>query len=271
MMISSIVSKLIIEKQGSLGEEKISINGIPQLIFCVVKNLPFDMVVSSSSLDLNKSLSAKLFYDFAEGEEMKEVEMLHSSPMEYKIQCNESGDSAVISIRILTLSSQHEGTRFRIRIRTIDQKTEENVDVFSQMIRVVSKRSQVQKRKFEVAFQTEVAEVPEVTSPSKRTSFDQISASLSNLEKLQLEHHKLLQQLLAIKTQPTIVQPSPVPLESASDDFEQELQTFLNVYKKIPMEQRRDKVRNVLKDVPKPRCLDEFIKVYYSEKKKPTI
>jgi len=267
MMISSIVNKLVIEKQGSLGEEKISINGIPQLIFCVVKNLPFDMVVSSSSLDLNKSLSAKLFYDFAEGEEMKEVEMLHSSPMEYKIQCNESGDSAVISIRILTLSSQHEGTRFRIRIRTIDQKTEENVDVFSQMIRVVSKRSQVQKRKFEVAFQTEVAEVPEVTSPSKRTSFDQISASLSNLEKLQLEHHKLLQQLLTIKTQP-IVQP---PLESTSDDFEQELQTFLNVYKKIPMEQRRDKVRNVLKEVPKPRCLDEFIKVYYSEKKKPTI
>jgi len=248
-------NRLVLDKQESLAVDHISRNGFSKDLYFVAKNIPFNLHVSSS-LNLNQApIVAKLYYDFDRLEDQKEVETLKNNPLHYTAHVNETGDRAVLEVRISVLSSQHEGAFFRIRLSVKDPKNNEEVVNFSLPIKVISKRNQVRR----MIEKQEVQPTEPLPAP-KRTSSDMITDALTRLEEQQREQAKLLKQLLIQKntSKPTAA--------DTEDDFESAFKKFINAYQKVPSEERPSKIRKVIKQTQinpaEAQSLSDFVSIY---------
>jgi hypothetical protein len=258
---------LIIEKQESLAQDKFTKNGCTKELHVVAKNIPFSLHVASS-VNLNEHpLHAALCYDFENESDQKEVETLKCTPLEYIAHVSDSGEKANVEIRIAVLSSQHEGANFRIKLSVKDPRTSKLVHVFTSPLKVISKRNQV-KKMLERKEITHVEPLP----PPKRTSSDTITEALHRLEEQQREQAKLLQQLVGqkkgLKSSSEFNFAAPAAIPDPEDmDFDAAFLKFLNTYKKIPAEERPNKVRKLLKTSPHQdsQTLSEFVNIYSCE------
>lgn len=260
----------VIEKQESLAQVTFTKNGVIKDLHLVAKNISFTIHVKSE-FNLNGApISAKLYYDFDDGEkEPREVETLKVTPLEYTSHVNESGDRAAFELRIGVLSSQHEGAYFRVKLSATDTTTNKTFHVFSQPIKIISKRTQVKKilEKFQQP-QPQVSSpqsspLPsfETTSPV-RTSNEALALAIRKLEEQQREQSHLLKELCGRVTQP-VSQTISDPSES---DFETAFKNFVLAYSKLPVEERPKKLRKVLKnDQEITTRANDFIDLYCSE------
>jgi hypothetical protein len=256
-----------IEKQESLATEKVSKNGRTMDLHYVAKNIAFTIYVAAT-FDLNQSpISAKLIYDYDNGEQ-REVETLKNAPLEYLAHVDDSGYKAAVECKLGVLSSQHEGAFFRIKFFAVDPLSNTVLEEYSQPLKVISKRNQVkkqmEKRKSAVATKTEAQTHPS-TPPSpapvsgavKRAAGSDVAIqdTLQRMEEAQREHFRLLQQLLQKQTE------APQTPQVKDDDFESAFINFLTAYKKLPVEERPNKIRRVLKSMDESATenLSEFV------------
>jgi len=184
--------------------------------------------------------------------------------MTYKSFVSAAGDRATIEIRLLVLTSQHEDSLFRVKVAVTSQQ-EQTFEVISEPIRVVSKPSQVHKKRRTGASTVEITAppTPTVTCGSKRSApsnQDSVLEALQRMEDQQLEQRKLIEQLLL---QQQTSSSSPKTFSFIDDgDFISAFQTFLNAYNKIPIEERPNKLRKaVLSNQTASDSLADFVSV----------
>lgn len=255
--------RLVLEKQESLAVDRFSRNGVTKDLYFVAKNIPFNVHVYST-LNLNTHpLGAKLFYDFDLEEDQKEVETLKVDPLQYTAHVNDTGDRAVVEVRISVLSSQHEGAFFRIKLSTNDPKTGE-VSTFTQPLKVISKRQQVRR----MLEKNELQATEPLPTP-KRTSSEMITEALTRLEEQQREQAKLLKMLVAQKAQ-AVTEQQPIKQQTNDElDFETAFKRFLQAYQKLPSEERPSKIRKVVKQVQtntsESQSLHDFVNTYAAD------
>lgn len=261
---NQMASPLVIEKQESLASDKFAKNGKNKVLHIVAKNIPFVINVAST-VNLNQSpINCKVYYDWDTEDDMKEVDTLKSSPIEYTSHVNPNGLKAVVEIRLGVLSSQHEQAYFRIKLSNAAGHA------WSQPIKVISKRNQVRKMlaKNEIA----PANVNMSALPvPKRTVADSISETLARLEQQQKEQAALLQQLVASnKSSSSSLQPvtSNYSIPDPSDmDFEVAFAAFLKSFSKVPCEERPQKLRKAFSNINhcEAQDLQEFVTAYHTE------
>jgi len=264
---------IFIEKQESLAHDKFATKGTSKEVHILAKNIPFVIHVGGNDINLNNSpLNAKLYYDFEEETDQKEVELLkQSSPIDYVAHVNGTGDKAAVEVRLSVLSSQHEGAFFRIKFSATDVVTGISVDTFSHPIKVISKRNQVKK----MLERNEVIPA-EPIPPSKRTSSDIIADALLRLEEQQRDQGRLLQQLMTERQTAQSARSSKdfhpiqhsVSIPDPNDmDFDAAFKRFLDAYKKIPAEDRPFKIRKTMKTASEldSQSLGEFVNIYNNE------
>eukprot|EP01114_Cavostelium_apophysatum_P016425 TRINITY_DN4669_c0_g1_i1.p1 TRINITY_DN4669_c0_g1~~TRINITY_DN4669_c0_g1_i1.p1 ORF type:complete len:318 (+),score=72.63 TRINITY_DN4669_c0_g1_i1:90-1043(+) len=242
--------QLIIEKQESLGQDRLSKNGITKDVFFVAKNIPFNVMVSSTVNLATNPITCRLFYDFAKESDLKEVETLKCQPMEYVSHVNETGDKATVEIRVNVLSSQHEGALFRLRFSVSDGK-KKGCEVFSHPIKIISKRAQVKR----MIAKNEVAPTEPIPGP-KRATTDQITDALSRLEQQQREQGQLIRMLLSQDhSAPLVKEPAsalsckrrcPEPSIDSESEFELAFRKMMDAYRRLPEEERPNKIRKTL-------------------------
>jgi hypothetical protein len=198
---------------------------------------------------------------------MKEVDTLKSIPMEYVSHVDEGGHRTVVEVRISVLSSQHEGSFFRVKFSVVDPQTKKTLEAFSHPLKIISKRNQV--RKMMAKSESVIVENPSALPP-KRTSSDQIAESLLRLEeqqRLQLNLLEALAQKTLSSSSGFVYQP-PSSLPDPDDmDFDVAFKNFLKAYKKISVEDRPSKLRKTMKSTASDDMdtLNDFINVYSSE------
>jgi hypothetical protein len=259
---------LLIEKQESLASDKFAKNGKNKVLHIVAKNIPFVLHVASS-VSLNQHpLHAKLYYDWDSELDVKEVDTLKSSPIEYTSHVNSTALKSVVELRLGVLSSQHEQAYFRIKLSTSVAET------WSQPIKVISKRNQVRKMlaKNEIApCNVNMSALP----VPKRTATDSIAETLVRLEQQQQEQALLLRQLVSSSSknsndsssnfQPITTQyVIPDPSEA---DFTTAFAAFLRSFKSIPVEDRPSKIRKAIFTLNDNDAqeLGEFVGCYHTE------
>jgi len=273
--MEEISRRFFIETQESLATDKFSRNGRGVDLHIVAKNISF-VIHIGSQFNLHLSpLSAKLIYDNEDDEnkEEREVEALKNSPLEYTSHVDESGRKAAVEAKISVLSSQHEGAFFRIKFSVVDPISQTILELYSQAIKVISKRNQV-KKMFERK-QTKMMETPStppviVTTNNnaslKRAASQQTSSDVSDiLVKMEQQHQeqmKLLKQLVA-KKDVEFVKPSVIIPDPDDMDFETAFANFLRAYNKIPQEDRVTKVRRVIKsNEDSIENISDFVAIY---------
>jgi len=254
------IPSFFIEKQESLAEDKFSRNGHTIELHLVAKNIAF-VISLASTFDLAKyPPTAKLIYDSISFEQdEKEVEAVKSTTLEILSHVDDTGFKAAVEVKVGVLSSQHEGSFFRVKFVARDPVTGLPLVDYSQPIKVISKRNQVKKimeRKEARAAKDDVKSptIPSTPQPivgvKRERSTDDLSDSLLRLEQQQQTQLAMLQQLLSKDT------PSPVKSDL---DFEAAFSNFLNAYKRLPTEERPSKIRRVLKDVDDKEEFSEFV------------
>jgi hypothetical protein len=254
----------VILRQDSLGKEKFSKNEIQKEVHVVAKNLPFVLEVGSDNINLHSArIYARLFYDADYDNEFKQVDYVKQEPMTYKSFVSANGDRATVEIRLMVLTSQHEDSLFRVKVGIVANDV--TYEVMSDPIRVVSKPSQVHKKR-----KTTSPASPELACPptpaaagTKRErvmavpASDAVLESLHRLEEQQREQRKIIEQLLTQKTSSEPTQRSA----DTNDDFETAFQKLLNAYNKIPSEERPQKLRRVISNTPETDTITDFISV----------
>jgi len=261
------MQKIIVEKQESLAQDKFAKNGRTKQLHIIAKNIPFSIHVAST-INLNESpLHGVLYYEFEKEEDQKEVETLKCQPLTFTAKVNDKGDKASVEIRISELSSHHDGAFFRIKFSVADPNTNKMFHTFTQPIKVISKRNQVKK----MLERHEVSHVEPLPTP-KRTSSDVITEALLRLEEQQKEQGEILRQLVASKNSAPTENYHPIrsshKIPDPSDmDFEEAFQRFLNSWRHVPVEERTNKMRKVMKTntEEESQSLSEFVNFYTSE------
>jgi len=154
------------------------------------------------------------------------------------------------------LSSQQEGSFFRIVLSTVDA-TGKLVEAVSHPIKVVSKKLQI--RRLLAKQETAVAETP--LPPPKRTSADIVTDALTRLEQQQKEHTKLLQQLLFQQ------QSSHKSKPEDEAEFDSNFRRFLGSFQKIAPEERPNKFRKTISSLsgPEAQVFGEFLTTAMSD------
>jgi len=154
------------------------------------------------------------------------------------------------------LSSQQEGSFFRIVLSTVDS-TGKLVEAVSHPIKVVSKKLQI--RRLLAKQETAVAETP--LPPPKRTSADIVTDALTRLEQQQKEHTKLLQQLLFQQ------QSSHKSKPEDEAEFDSNFRRFLGSFQKIAPEERPNKFRKTISSLsgPEAQVFGEFLTTAMSD------
>jgi len=216
-------------------------------------------------------LEAKLLYDFDKPEDSKmEVSYVKHQPLEYKVNISESGLKAIVEIKIKVLTSQHEDMLFRIRFSAVDPVTNLEFQVFSEPIKVISKLTQLSKKKD-----------PVLAKQSKRTSNDQIAISLEKLERQQYEHSRALEVIKNALIDPHshhsltnsshLVSLSPLSHNSnPSIDFDVAFKNFIFALHRLPPEEKHDRIFNVIHSIT-PKDADrlfEFTEIIGSSPKR---
>jgi hypothetical protein len=223
-----------ISRHNTLEQEKIYQNGTQKQVHAVIKNLPFDIELSSRDLaHLNfhtHTIEARLLYD---DEEEKEVHFVKVPPIEYNCQVNKAGDRAIVSTKLSVLSSQHEDMLFRIKFVAMGSGRQ----VISEAIKVVSKPAQLKKNRAR-------------PRAKKRTLNDSVLDSLGRIEGQQLVQKKMLDSLMQTLTSlMTTASPSPAkkvkvgpPSKKASELFEEHLVGLIGAYNMVSTNEERAEV-----------------------------
>jgi hypothetical protein len=207
-------------------------------------------------------VEARLLYDTAGGDE-KQVDFVKSSPMEYACKINPKGDSVTVDMKLAVLSSQHEDMFFRVKFSV----KATSLSVISDPIKVVSKPAQLKKNR------------DSMRRGTKRTFNDTLKESLARIEAAQRDQQSMIGSLLqtfAIHSLPTSALPQPKssqpPLKktklgeskpqlisfpsltvsttvptSKAELFEAHLLGLIAAYHDIPMEERAETVRKVVR------------------------
>lgn len=253
------IPSFCIEKQESLAEDKFSRNGQTIDLHLVAKNIAFVINVAAT-FDLAKyPPTAKLIYDSPSFEQdEREVEAVKSASLEILSHVDETGFKAAVEVKVGVLSSQHEGSYFRVKFLARDPVTGLPLVDFSQPIKVISKRNQVKKimerKEAKMAKEDKTPKSPSTPLPitgikRERTS-DDVADALVRLEMQQQIQMAMLEQLLATKQQPS-------PPEN--EEFETAFGTFLSAFKKLPSEERPSKIRKVMKTMVEKEEFSEFM------------
>jgi len=213
--------QLVIISQGDVANEHFSKNGVTKQVRVVVKNLVFNMEVSSS-VDLTKcNLEARLLYDFDREEDAKtalEVSYVKNEPLEYKVSLTDGGYKASVELRIKVLTSQHEDMLFRVRLSAVDPLSGTTFGVISQPIKVISKLTQLKGKS-----SNNLKEV----SPSikKRTTNDMIATTLTDIHRQLQEQNKYIHIIVHKLFSDSITQQPP----PRQDRDNEPLQTLSNI------------------------------------------
>lgn len=205
---------LVVSKQTSVSEERVTKRGKTTNVFVVVKNSPFQLGIALKNALANFNYLAfdmSLLYDmpgFA-----KEVAYVSTKPIDLKSSINDIGDEISFDVKIKVLSSHHEDNHFRLRVVVWDPNNDSfpQLVVLSHPIKVISKpmnqrkprgtkRTASQARlpkggaEFEEPSMTVATVVPEVQhSPA-------LEGSLSKLDLGQQELLRLVNQLVVGQT-----------------------------------------------------------------------
>jgi len=240
-------------------------NGVQKHIHVVVKNLNF-IVELGSNVDLTRCtpMECKLLYDIDKekmdksDEAKAEVAYVKSQPLEYKVNIGEGGLKAVAELKIKVLTSQHEDMLFRVKFSTVDSATNYEFHVYTEAIKVISKMTQVTKKKEAT-----------VTPMKKRTTNDMIAMTLEKLEKQQYEHSKALDMIKGA----IIDNHLPQLASTLSSEFESSLRSFITAYSKLTEEEKTDKISTFIQTLPikESEKLYEFLEVVESSPKKQKI
>jgi len=282
--------KLQITRQEDVTSEHFSIkNGISKQVHVVVKNLTFPIELSST-FDLSKAnMVARLLYDFdKEDEEKTLVPFVKSEPLDYKVNVLDGGLKASVELKIKVLTSQHEDMLFRVHFVATDPETRQELHVFSQPIKVISKVTQVKKGKEN--HQTGSPAPFKGTPTAKRTTSD-VSQTLEDFRRQQEEHTRLLllikRKLFGQEDSSGIASLSEsAELESLqlldegrvkqeTADFETSFRNFLAILHLMQPEEKQAKVDAFLSSLTAPESekLQEFISLLdssHTQKKRKT-
>lgn len=254
------IPSFFIEKQESLAEDKFSRNGKTIELHIVAKNIAFVINVGAT-FDLAKyPPTAKLIYDSPSYEtDEREVEAVKSSTLEILSHVDETGFKAAVEVKVGVLSSQHEGSYFRVKFLARDPITGLPLIDYSQPMKVISKRNQVKKimeRKEAKIAKEDKAQKSPAPAPAttlvgvkRERASDDVANSLVRLEMQQQIQMAMLEQLLAKDSAP----------KDTTMDFETAFGNFLNAYKNLPSEERPSKIRKVIKTVVDKEEFSEFV------------
>eukprot|EP01087_Luapelamoeba_hula_P009740 TRINITY_DN2543_c0_g1_i3.p1 TRINITY_DN2543_c0_g1~~TRINITY_DN2543_c0_g1_i3.p1 ORF type:complete len:451 (+),score=52.12 TRINITY_DN2543_c0_g1_i3:46-1353(+) len=249
--------KLLIARFASLENESIFSYGVNQIVHSVIKNVPFQVEITSPDHLLNfhnvPAMDCKLYYHVANDDEDKQVDFVKLSPIEYTTKTNGTGESITLEVKLNVLSSQHEDSYFKIKFWTRGS----NLSVTSPPIRVVSKMNQLKKCR------------EALRAGTKRTFNDMMKDTLQRIEEQQREQARTMATILE-KMAPDapkrarVVPSNPFssdfvssfassPIPAFSEDnrtpaakFESQLLDLIATYHAIPSSDRAATVRNAL-------------------------
>ena len=126
---------LLITQQEGLVQDSYNKNGRAGIFHVVAKNVPFHLHVTSLLDLILHPISAELVY------EEDNSAVLSPQPLQWAtvVKPGSKNFEAIVTVRVLVLSSQHQGSLFRVHLKCGEGSA------FSEPIRVISKRSQAQK------------------------------------------------------------------------------------------------------------------------------
>lgn len=156
-VVAAAGAQMVLLRQTSPTQERVSRNGLQKHVHVVVKNTPFLLQLaltgpvftgSGSVVDFKTMvLDVALLYD---SDSMKAVSFVKTKPLDFKPMVNERGDQVSLNTKIKVLTSQHEDMFFRVRVRALEPKTKHEflppIEVVSGPIKVISKPKQAKKR-----------------------------------------------------------------------------------------------------------------------------
>jgi len=294
-------ASIFVSQQDSIAQDAFTRNGISKDLHLIVKLVPFTLRVGSKNLNLKKmELSAKLYYDFDTEDSstpVREVETLKLNPLDYVCHVDENGTSLAMEMRIAVLTSAHEGAFFRVGVTATDKEDKtKTYQCFSAPIKVLSKRSQIRKilerqnnpdsslvspkaakslkRKRESEDCDITSIVPESPPNLNSSPITPYSSSSNNLQEVlqKLEEQQriqslLLQQVIQNQTLSQLISSNPANSTSNSTDLEQAFNSFLAVYQRASSEERKSKMRKVLKELDTSGLdsVTEFVDLYTTE------
>jgi len=257
-------SQLVIIRQSSLTIETVSKNGLQQRVYVVVKNQPFlvqvgllsSVRVDGQLVDFSRfQIEARLVYDC---EHFKEVDFVKLKPMDVKSHVSERGDQVTVEIRAKVLTSQLEDMLFRVRlsaIHPITKKRIEQLTVYSEPVKVVSKPEQVKRKKAPVVVAKKVSQ----PAPKKEPN-EVLSEALAKIEMTCSQQKILLSQISDTVHQHTNLLQNfhleEIPAQSCDKKRKQEpelspfeiaFNQFMAAYNNVENEERPAKIRSAMK------------------------
>ena len=108
-----------------------------------VKSKPWDLTLGSSSLAAVDFRKARISASLVDHETQEVVELRNAESLGFTLRPSANGKQCAVEVRIGVLSSQMEGALFAIRFTA--ESRGESLSVLSEPIRVVSKKSQLEK------------------------------------------------------------------------------------------------------------------------------
>ena len=235
-----------IVRQTSLAQEGTE-NPLRPAVHVVVKNQPFMLQAEVVCFhDVYKTvfnfqaltLVACLVYDTAD---YKPVDYLRKKPLSYQVVVSSEGQQANIDLQISTLSSQHEGTLFRVRLDLADASGEiyPGLSVMSSPIKVISKPA-VLKTNNPAATRAKRTRRSPPAASNKRLKVEDVSYIVSLLEGIveqqQEQKHTIDELVSRSSVSDVALQPS---------NFKQLFTNLLLCYSKIPETIRLTSIQEV--------------------------
>jgi len=274
-IITAVQHYLILSRQTSLDTEKYSRDGLNSEAHIVVKNVPFILQVTLVPLIVGERvinfkttrLEAKLTYD---SDSLSEVPFQKTKPLDYTTHSNERGDQVTLEVKIKVLTSQHEDSKFRVRIRLVDTQTSQHIheqlELYSHPIKVVSKPDAYLKKKKTTTTTTTVLGKRKRASPNdkildiltriedKQKQQDEQFKALGQqsekqakaIQELQSNQLQMHQQDAANRLYENPVNCSPNN-GITTDNLEQSLLALLQQYYNTAKEERPTKIRRIIK------------------------
>jgi len=245
--MQSTSPSLVLTKQTSVSEDKVTLRGKTYSVFFVVKNSPFQITVALKNWPVSLKLLAfdlTLIYDLPEEKAFgspqgsgvsKEVVYVSTKPVDYKSIINDVGDEISFDAKISALSSQHEDSFFRLKISVWDPNPNSpnplHLTTLSHSIKVISKPINTRKNTAKKSDQprrrssAKNSTVLEKSPPYSDTAVLQ-SQTNEKLDKLEIQQQQTLQLLHQILSR-TIPGESSVNLsQSNSPSIESPIDPF---------------------------------------------
>jgi len=276
---------LVVTKQTSVSEERVTKRGKTSNVYVVVKNSPFQLgVVLKNTTGANFNYLAfdmSLFYDMPGLS--KEVAYVSTKPIDLKSSINDLGDEINFDVKIKVLSSHHEDNHFRLRVLVWDPNNDQfpQLPVFSSPIKVISKPMNQRKPRGtkRTASQARIKSPPEcdesvtTVSPMSVVETPVLDNALSKLDMQQQEALRMLNQILHMQTQmqtqfqppakrvklthcdqqPQTQLPSqvPRPLQESKNvgDFEGSFSSMLRTYSQMNAEEKAERTRKFFRSL----------------------